>query len=317
MLQQSILAALSITFLLSSCVPAFSQSSKDTKKPRSVKRVARPQFNKDDWKGVFFEDLFRDGLVGQRPEPPTEDASLAKSIEDRDQSNSKTWSRLISAATLEDEVKFLQQQLSRDITTASKFRSDHVKVRQAFEQLSLMFGVIREYDSKIRWKKDAAVAQKTFEVAAVTARAGSEQAFSGSQRRLDALIQMVRGDRFPGKEKPPEQLDWSSVVGHSPIMERLQQIQDQLKTASSSEKSFKKERAAIIHAAELIAMMAETVQQPEMEYGEDDEYVAFAKQMQSAATDTAKAAYDNNFNVMSDAANRVGQSCTDCHGVFR
>lgn len=308
-----------IWLAISLCVTASSsiaQNSND-KAPRSVKRVGRPTFEADDWDGVFFKDLFRDGLVGERPEPPKVAAALAQNARDQNLAGDKTWSRFVSAATLEDEVKFLQQELSRNITTASKFRTEHVKARQAFEQLSLMFGVIREYDSKIRWKSDAAVAQKTFEVAAVAARAGSEKAFKSSQRRLEELIQMVRGDRFPGKEKPPETLEWASVVGHSPVMERLQQFQDQLKAASASEKSFKTERVKIIHAAELIAMMAEAVQQPDMDYGEDDEYIEFAKQMQLAATDTAKAAADNNFNVMSDAANRVSQSCSDCHGVFR
>lgn len=316
MIQPINFAVLPIALLSLTASLSIAQVPQD-EKPRSVKRVARPAFEANEWDGVFFNDLFRDGLVGQRPEPPKVAAALQQNDRDQKSSDGKSWSRFVSAATLEDEVKFLQQQLSRNITTASKFRTEHVKARQAFEQLSLMFGVIREYDSKIRWKNDAAVAQKTFEVAAVAARAGSEKAFNSSQRRLEELIQMVRGDRFPGKEKPPASLEWSSVIAHSTIMERLQEFQDQLKTASSSEKSFKTERAKIIHAAELIAMMAETVQQPDMDYGEDEDYAEFAKQMQAAATDTAKAAYDNNFNVMSNAANRLGQSCNDCHGVFR
>ena len=31
------------------------------------KRVTRPEFKKEDWQDVFFEDLFTEGLSGDRP----------------------------------------------------------------------------------------------------------------------------------------------------------------------------------------------------------------------------------------------------------
>ena len=202
--------------------------TKNPPQTRTVKRVAKPTFDDQASKGVFFEDVFKNALVGKRPAPPstTTRGSSGTNIDD---SAGKTWSRLISAATLEDEVKSLQQKIGRDLTTVSRFRSDHAKIQKSFEQLSLLFAVIRGYDAQIRWKADAAVAQKSFETAAVGARSGDEQGFASSKRSLEDLVQLVRGDRFPGKAKPPETLDWSAVIGHAAVMKRLQLLQDDVK----------------------------------------------------------------------------------------
>ena len=290
--------------------------TKKTQQTRSIKRVAKPTFEKDAGDGVFFENVFRDALVGERPAVPSANSRGSRDA-GIDDSAGKIWSRVITAATLEDEVKSLQQDISRDLTTVSRFRSDHVKIQKAFEQLSLIFAVIREYDAQIRWKADAAVAQKSFETATVAARSGDEQGFASSKRSLGDLVQLVRGDRFPGKAKPPESLDWSAVVGHAAVMRRLQVLQDEVKAGSSSESEFKKQQPKLVHSAELIALLAETVQQPDMDYADDEGYTAYAQQMQSAAMAAAKASRNNNFEKLSNAASAVGQSCADCHGDYR
>lgn len=306
-----------LLFILLVAISASVNGQTDKKSPsRAVKRVARPTFQNDAWKGVFFEDVFQNALIGKRPAVPAANARRSSDAS-KDDSAGKTWSRLIAAATLEDEVKSLQQDISRDLTTVSRFRSDHAKIQKSFEQLSLMFAVIREYDSKVRWKADAAVAQKSFETAAVSARSGDEQGFASSKRSLEDLVQLVRGDRFPGKAIPSDSLDWSAVVGHAAIMKRLQVLQDEVKAGSSNEKEFQKQQPKLVHSAELIALMAEAVQQADMDYADDEEYVAYANQMRAAAGLASKASRNNNYEKLSNAANAVSQSCADCHGDFR
>ena len=316
MLQQSRRYGLLFILLVTLTASVNGQTAKTDPPTRAVKRVAKPTFEGDAWKGVFFKDVFENALVGKRPVVPAGNSSRTSDAGMGD-SAGKTWSRLISAATLEDEVKSLQQDLSRDLTTVSRFRSDHTKIQKSFEQLSLMFAVIRQYDAKIRWQADAAVAQKSFETAAVAARNGDEQGFASSKRSLEDLVQLVRGDRFPGKAQPPETLDWSAVVGHTAVMRRLQVLQDEVKAGSSNENEFKKQQPKLVHSAELIALMAEAVQQADMDYADDEEYVAYAKQMQAAAGAAAKAGRNNNYEKLSNGVNAVGQSCADCHGDFR
>ena len=63
--------------------------------------------------------------------------------------------------------------------------------------------------------------------------------------------------------------------------------------------------------------MAEAVQQPDMDYADDEGYVAYANQMRSAATAAAKASRNKNYAKLNNAVNAVGQSCANCHGDYR
>jgi len=295
------------------------QGSGRKSKTRIVKRVAKPTFEAGEWDDVFFDNLFRDGLVGERPAQPTDAELAAKGQVGRDSNAGDRfrWSGVVSAPTLEDEVKSMLQRLGRDVTTPLKFSTEFNKVRESFEMLSVLFAVIREFDGRVRWQKDAANAQFSFETAAANARVGSRQAFESCLRRHGDLIQMVRGDSFPSSGNSPGPLDWSTVIGHSPVMERLEVELDLLKQMSSNEIEFKTTAAKILHSAELIALLGTSVQQEGMEYAGDDEYLVFAKQMTSAAKDIAKACRNSNHGLVAEAVNRVSQSCIDCHGVFR
>ena len=73
----------------------------------------------------------------------------------------------------------------------------------------------------------------------------------------------------------------------------------------------------MLHQAELIAVMSETIRQPAMEYGEEEGYLEFAKQMRDAAATVVKGCRNNDFETASNAANLIGQTCTNCHEEWR
>ena len=292
--------------------------------PRKIKRVRRPVFKPRDWDGIYFEDLFRDGLVGQRPRKLSPEELAAKnnprttpeSKPDNGQVN-EGWSQWISATTIEDEVKSRQQALAADITTPGKFKTDYDKVHHSFSILSMLFAIIRDYDADVRWKNFAGPAQASFERAAANSRVGTIQAYESCKRRALELQDMVRGGNFTGTDKASESLDWSQVVGHSPIMEQLEISYDELKRRTARKSEFEGAMSDVLHHAELIGAMSQAIQQPGMEYAEEDSYVAFAKQMRDSAATIAKSCRDNDFESASNAVNLIGQTCSNCHDEWR
>jgi hypothetical protein len=292
--------------------------------PRKIKRVRRPVFKERDWDGIYFEDLFRDGLVGPRPKKLTAE-QLAAQNKPEDATASQLgaenkgsgWSQWISGPTIEDEVKALQQQLAVDITTPGKFKTDYNKVHQSYSILSMLFAIIGQYDGDVRWKQFSGPAQASFERAAANSRVGTIQAYESCKRRAQQLQDMVRGGNFSGTDKPAETLDWSQVVGHSPVMEQLEISYEALKQLTARESQFNESMPEVLHLAELIAAMSHTIQQPSMEYGEEEGYVEYARQMRDAAAKVSKSCRNNDFESASNAVNLIGQTCTNCHEEWR
>lgn len=294
----------------------------ESRKTKQVNRVARPVFSKSDWDGIYFENLFEEGLVGVRPAPSsgTTAVALDPSIPSQTTdavSSASNWTALISAETLEDEIKTIQSALVGDVTTPVRFRSEYIKSHRSFSMLSLLFAIISQYGDEVRWKSDAAAAQVSFWQAASNARVGTPQAFESCRRRLDILTEMIRGGKFTGDEKPTDDFEWISVVTRNPLMHRLETSLERLKQGTSNNSSFSSQIAQIKHESELVAAIGFVLAQETMTDADDEEYSQYALEMQQAAIQVTAAAKNNDFQAASAAVNRISQSCDNCHSDWR
>ena len=303
---------------------AVAASAVQERKTKKVTRVKRPSFTERDWDGVYFENLFEEGLVGDRPQrpipgttPSTGEAEAAEQNQVLTPADGLEWSSLIQRTTLEDEVKRLQRQLTLDVTTPIKFKTDYAKAHQSYSLLSMLFAIIREYDRDVRWQDFAPTAQVSFEKAAANARVGTSQSYESCRRRLADLTEMVRGGNFPADERTPETLDWSTVVDRSPMMERLQESQDQLKRLTASKGEFARDLATAVHEAELVAAIAAVLTRKGMTDAEDQGYTEFAHSMNESAMKIVEACKNSDFEAASRAVNATRQACDDCHSEWR
>ena len=297
------------------------------RKTKKVTRVKRPQFSERDWDGIFFEDLYRDGLVGDRPASAAPGSNTGNAqIAGNDGSGAEAggnldekfaWTKLITNSVIEDEVKSLQNSLVRDVTTPLKFKSEYAKAHQSFSMLSMLFGIIRQYDGDVRWKKSSGAAQASFERAAANSRVGTIQAYESCKRRKEDLQEMVRGGNFAGTDKPPEKLEWSVVVGRSPIMVRLAKSKDSLKQLTSSKSTFTGDIETATHEAQLVAAMSEVLMKESMDDADEDDYLDYARQMRTAAVQIVEACKTSDYESASKAYNVMDQSCSNCHDDWR
>lgn len=295
---------------------------KPKKKIRKVTRAARPTFDnpKDD---VWFKDVFKEGLVGPRPDAnqaqaaATQVASSTGSSDSTAESAASGWKALIDGSSIEDEIKSLNQELAKTVTTPVKFKTAYNDVRQTMAILSMAFAIVREYDGEVRWKEHAGAAQAALEKASNNARVNSQQAFNYCNARKFDLEDLVRGGSFAEIEKVPDEIDWGEVIGRSQTMVRLEQSDTLLKEWTADETTFSKQKAKIISEAQWVAAIADVIAKEGMDDADVDEYVEFCVAMKEAATNTASAAKNDDFEAASKFANLVAQSCNNCHEEWR
>ncbi len=289
---------------------------------RPVKRAERPKFQKNDWEGIFFEDIFSEGFQGQRPSRT--DIAVAQNSnapttdpEVRDAAGS--WSELIAADTLENEVKRWQQELALQVTTPIKFKTTHSQIGETYSVLAMLFAIIGQYEGEVRWKEAAKSARVAFVDAASKSRGTDIAAYNSVKQRTEDLSELVRGGKFPDEPNADKPIDdWSSIIDRNPIMNRLElAVSDELKTPTSSEKEFKANMELVQHEAGLIAAMGRVLQSPEMLDADDEDYKAYAQQMVSAAMDMRSAAAAGDLEQVNLHLNRINQSCSECHGDWR
>ena len=291
--------------------------------PKKVRRALPPKWSKAET-DVFFPDA-RAKLVGKRPDYGAENvatsgpaAPLAESISTGATLGEFGWSKLISAETIEDEVKLLQKLVSENVTTPAKFKGGGFKAgRTQFTELALLFAIIAQYDGDVRWKEKGAAVRDLMARAGQNCKVGTDASFSEAKLRKEDLEQLVQGGGINAGNGEAD-AKWEKIADRPPLMQRLEQAQQQgiaVWTANSSE--FSKNSAGLLHEAELVAAIAHSIQQEGYEFADDETYQGFARQMQSAALDVIGAVKGKNYQAARAASGNIEKACSACHEGYR
>ncbi len=305
------------------CLPAvgFGQNSgKVDPKPKRA-RLPKPS---DFPQGIFFKNAFQESLVGTRParlgKRPTSNAgsSTAEAVANNEPKGLK-WSELVSARTLEDEVKSLQMSVQKSVTTPGRFSGGgYREVRRQFTELATLFAVIHKYDGTVRWQKQAAHARDAFGRAAANAKVASAQVFNQAKQRKFDLEELVRGGSIPTTKPASPENDWSTICDRGPLMQRFTGSYDEgLMIWTSSETEFQKNLANIQKEAELLKLFSEILKQDGMEDAGDEDYERYCDELSSAATAVLRSVSDKDAKAARQATSMVGKSCTRCHEDYR
>jgi hypothetical protein len=298
--------------------------------PKKVRRAKPPEFTETGGRNVFFDDVFKDALVGERPQnfgqavvsrpnTGTNGGGTGSSTTSGGSDGLYAWSKVISAAAIENEIKTLKLSVDKDISTPTKFSSSGFKkARKNFSILAMLFAITAEYDGEVRWKKDAHNLRDLFARAAGNAKVGTIQAYNEAKlRKLDLQDVVGGGSITVAKESEPK-ADWSRVVDRSPLMMRLELAQQgKMAPWTANEGEFKANKEQLVHEANLVAAIGEVLIQEGMEDGDEDDYAAFAKSMRDAALQIVSAAKVDNYDLARKSVGAIGQSCSLCHDDWR
>ncbi len=292
---------------------------------RKYPRAEFPRFNREEVDRVFFDDVFSH-LVGARPK---RDAAATAGLPTPAAANSGreavpasvpfAWSQVISSLTIEDEIKSLKLDLDRVVTTPSEFAGRGYKAaRLDFSLLTVLFAIIDEYDTDVRWKESAAQARYAFARTAANLKAGgSIQVYNESKLRKQDLDDLVRGAKLAARESGVETTG-EGLVDRAPLMQVLEtRLEAHLKQWTAAATEFRAESDKIRHEAELVAAIGMVLLSGGMDDADDAEYRRFAESLKQGGRRMAEAAKSLDESAARQAMTEISRSCTDCHEGYR
>lgn len=229
------------------------------------------------------------------------------------------WSKIISPESLQDEIKSYQNTVKDDVKNPSEFKAGGSKrSRRNFSALAVEFGVIADYDGEVRWKNQALTARDLFARAAANCKVATDGSFNESKTCADDLAALIRGDTLPAAASADPKNNWPKVSARQPLMQRLELAQqDRLAKWTANAGDFSKNLDEIVREAEVVAMIAEVIQNDGYDFTDDNSYKGFAKDMQKHALDIASAARSKNADSGRAAAGELYKACNNCHSSFR
>ncbi len=229
------------------------------------------------------------------------------------------WSKLISAESLQDEIKSYQNLVKEDVKSPSVFKGEGFKrARRNFSALAVAFAVIAEYDGDVRWKNQAAAAREVFSKAGQNCKVATDQSFNDAKGRAEDLAALIRGETLPAPGPIEAKTQWAKVANRPPLMNRLELAQqNRIAVWTANQNDFAKNAETIAREAQVVAMIAEIIQQDGFDFTDDNSYKGFARDMQKHALEISEAAKSKSFEPARLAAGELAKACSNCHGGFR
>jgi len=228
------------------------------------------------------------------------------------------WSALVSAAASEDEVELRVQPVGAAVQTPTAFKGGGYRAaREELSMLAVLFGVIGQYDGNIRWQKDAAVLRTLFGRAGMNCKVGTDNSFEEAKRRSQDLAELVRGGTI---ETRPAEADfkWPEVVNRAPLMKRMEKsLRERLGPWTSNSAEFAKNRAAIQHEAQLLAVLCEVIKAEGYEFADDANYRKYVDELQQQCLEIVEATKSEDAKRGQSAATLLNKTCDACHADFR
>ena len=292
------------------------------------RRAPAPKVSDSDGqiKSIFFEKL-DDAFQGDRPtlssiRTSSKAAMVASAAATTSGDVAKTkksdrWSPLISAASIEDEIKQVRLRYDALITTPGKFNSGgYQNARLDLTILATLFGVIAEYGEEVRWKSDASAARDLIARTAFNCKAGSTQVYNEAKLRKADLQDLVSGTGLAGREGNPES-DWSMIADRSPLMEYAEMLIDALEDDGRDEKSIEAGIPDIRRRAELLAMLGEVLVKEGLDDAEDEDYAEFSHGMTTASREVVSAIDRADNEAIRAGISGIRSRCDACHAEYR
>lgn len=290
----------------------------------SAQRARPPQFEPGDTSRIFFDDL-KDAFRGPRPSlaevrQAAQQAAekLAAEAETDESGPNKTWTRLVSAVSLEDEIKRVKLRYDGVITSPGAFKGGgYQDARLNLSILATLFAIIAKYDGDVRWKEDAPAARDLIARTARNSAAGSTQVYNEAKRRKADLQDLVSGAPLTTAEPPEADNDWFMIVDRVPMMQYVEELLDRLSDNANSAASAEENQEAVRRNAELIAVVGEVLVQEGLDDGDDPDYADLSRGMTRAARKVVDAIDRKDFESIREHVGSVTQSCSDCHDQYR
>ena len=229
-----------------------------------------------------------------------------------------SWSKLIAAEAVEDEIKSRQVLLSKAVQNATRFKSgENQQARAELGVLATMLAIVAEYDGRIRWQGEAAALRDLVARAGFNCKVASDAAYQEAASRAEDLQPLVRGGSRSFTETTGA-ADWPRISDRSELMKRLEQAEQQgITPAVSDEAAFKKNAERLLHESQIVAALSAVIAREGFEFADDEGYQEHARAMREQATLLRDATMQGNYDQARQAAGALGKTCSNCHEGYR
>jgi len=226
------------------------------------------------------------------------------------------WADFISAEVVQSETKKVRNHLSSAMQGPGAYNKECKEIGWDGALLAGLAGIASDHSEATNWKANAHfIRDFSSELSNAAAGPGKENyeksktAYEKLSAVFDGTIPADAGDVAP---KRP----FHETADRAGVMQRIQKASEWLRLNINTEAKMKSDLETIQHESMIVAALGKIIATEGYADTEEEDYQKYATDLIVGGKEAGAAAKDQNFKQFTDAINKIGKSCTECHPKY-
>lgn len=226
------------------------------------------------------------------------------------------WADFISIDILQDETKKVRNDLASAMKGPGDFNKKCKEIGWDAALLAGLAGIAIEHSEAASWKANAHYIRDFSSELSNAAVEPRKEYYDKSKVAYEKLAAVFSGSIPADAGDVPAKRPFHESADRTGLMKRIHNGNEWLRLNINNEAKLKSGKETILHEAALVAALGKIIATEGYAGTDEDEYQKYAKNLIDGAKEAAGAANDQSFPKFTEAINKIGKSCTECHPKY-
>lgn len=231
--------------------------------------------------------------------------------------STSNWDDLVNAESLEAEVNAIRNELTAELQSVGTYNRAYMGIPTKAMTMATLAGVGGQMNSDIRWKDNSHFIRELALTISDNSTTTGRTAFNKVQPAFETLLVVLNGGSPSGLPEADPERTLPDYADRGYIMDQMEKWQAYLRSTASNATLLTKEKQMIAQRASVLATITQVLADPEYDYGDEEDYQGYIKQMVDACLEVKSAATNDDYDQFSAAMDQINKACTNCHQQYR
>ena len=226
------------------------------------------------------------------------------------------WADFISIDILQDETKKVRNDLTSWMKGPGDFNKKCKEIGWDAALLAGLAGIAIEHSEAASWKANAHYIRDFSSELSNAAVEPRKEYYDKSKVAYEKLAAVFGGSIPADAGEVVPKRPFHETADRTGLMKRIHNGNEWLRLNINNEAKLKSEKETVLHEAALVAALGKVIATEGYAGTDEEEYQKYAKNLIDGAKEAAGAANDQSFPKFTEAINKIGKSCTECHPKY-
>lgn len=227
------------------------------------------------------------------------------------------WQKLITAATIDAELKRIRNQLTNYLGSVGRYNQNFEKIQVESATLAALALIAGDYPGDIRWKERAPFIVHHASGMELAADGRGRAAFTKTEAHFQELLVVLNGGQ-PASEIPTDdELTWADRASRASLMRRMQIDFDWLQGNVNSDATIMSAKEKAKENAAVLAALVQVVGHESYDLADDDSYQKYVAETLDGLADMQQGIEASGFEQYDMGFQKLKASCNACHQEYR